>query len=324
MNLKALRLFRLTVLHGSLSAAAQAVNLSQPAASRLISALEGELKLTLFERTHQKLLLTLEGERFYREAEHILNGVEEIPTIAGEIRQRTVEALRIITSAPIGTTLLPSAVARLRESCLELNCKIDIGSRFDVERQVGSRRYNLGLLSLPVENAIVELAVEPLLKARTQVLLPIDHPLADAHEVPIEALVDDTFVTLKPQQIWRQRLEQLFSATGRKPRIALEVGSTQLVPRFVEAGFGLGLLDRACCGATLGSNTVMRPVAPASDLTYACILPPAGQRPIARRFIDTLRETLRERGEQDTEFDANIALLPGAANEGDDALIGTV
>lgn len=311
MNLKALRLFRLTVLHGSLSAAAQSANLSQPAASRLIASLEAELKLSLFERTHQKLLLTLEGERFYREAEHILNGVEEIPAIAGEIRQGTVETLRIITSAPIGATLLPEAIARLREHCVELNCKIDIGSRFDVERQVGSRRYNLGLLSLPLENAIVELAVEPLLKARTQVLMPADHPLAARESISLEALVDFPFVSLKPQQVWRQRLERLFEGLGRKPRISLEVSSTQLVPRFVEAGFGLGLLDLACCGSSLGSATVMRPITPPADLTYACILPPAGQRPIARRFIDALRETLETRREQHPSFAANVALLSG-------------
>lgn len=315
MNLKALKLFRLTVLRGSLSAAAQSANLSQPAASRLIASLEAELKLTLFERTHQRLLLTLEGERFYREAEHILNAVEEIPTIAGEIRQQTVESLRIITSAPIGATLLPAAIARLRECCRELNCKIDIGSRFDVERQVGSRRYNIGLLSLPVENAIVELAVEPLLQATTQVLMPANHPLATLERVPVEALLESPFVTLKPQQIWRQRLDRLFEEIGRRPRIALEVGSTQLVPRFVEAGFGLGLLDLACCGVTAGSGvaaggTVMRPVTPATELTYACILPPAGQRPIARRFIDALRETLEARGQQDRAFRDGVTLLP--------------
>lgn len=315
MNLKALRLFRLTVLHGSLSAAAQAANLSQPAASRLIATLEAELKLSLFERTHQKLLLTREGERFYREAEHILNGVEEIPGIASEIRQGTVETLRIITSAPIGATLLPDAIARLREGSHALNCKIDIGSRFDAERQVGSRRYNLGLLSLPVENTIVELAVEPLLKARTQVLMPQDHPLAAMAEIPVETLAAFPFVTLKPQQIWRQRLERLFESVGRKPRIALEVGSTQLVPHFVEAGFGLGLLDLACCGAAVGtgaagSGTVMRPISPASDLTYACILPPAGQRPIARRFVEALRETLEAHGQEGRAFRDGVTLLP--------------
>lgn len=310
MNLKALRLFRLTVLHGSLSAAAQSVNLSQPAASRLISTLEGELKLTLFVRNHQKLSLTQEGERFYREAEHILNGVEEIPSIAGEIRQRSVEALRIITSAPLGATLLPSVVGRLRSSCHELNCKIDIGSRFDVERLVGSRRYNLGLLSLPVENAIVDLAVTPILKARTQVLLPFNHPLAEQTCVPLEALAEMPFVTLRPKQIWRQRLDRLFETIGQRPRIALEVGSTQLVPSFVEAGFGFGLLDRACCGPGLNGKTVMRPLSPASELTYACILPPAGQRPIAQRFIEALRHDLEERCAEERAFADNISVLP--------------
>lgn len=312
MNLKALRLFRLTVLHGSLSAAAQSVNLSQPAASRLISALEGELKLSLFVRNHQKLSLTQEGERFYREAEHILNGVEEIPSIASEIRQRSVEALRIVTSAPLGATLLPSVVGRLRESCQELNCKIDIGSRFDVERLVGSRRYNLGLLSLPIENAIVDLSVTPIFKARTQVMLPFDHPLAEQACISIEALAEEPFVTLRPKQIWRQRLERLFETIGQRPRIALEVGSTQLVPSFVEAGFGLGLMDRACCGSNLNGKTVMRPLSPASDLTYACILPPAGQRPIAQRFIEALRQDLEEKSELEQAFANNISILPAA------------
>lgn len=313
MNFKALRVFRLTVLHGSLSAAAQAAHLSQPAASRLIGALEAELNLELFERTHQKLALTRAGERFYREAEHILNAVDELPGIASEIRRQTVETLSIVTSAPIGASLLPDAVARLRRDCAELQCRIDIAPRFDAERHIGSRRYNLGLLSLPVENAIVALAFEPILEARTQVLLPADHPLAAQASVPLERLTGEAFVSLRPQQIWRVRLERLFAGIGRAPHIGLEVSSTQLVPGFVAAGFGLGLLDHACCGTRLPETVVMRPLEPAAMLTYACVLPPAGRQPIAGRFIAALRATLAERCRRDAAFDAGITLLGGAS-----------
>lgn len=295
MNLKALRVFRLTVLHGSLSAAARHAHLSQPAASRLLAALEAELRLNLFTRTHHRLVLTDEGLSFHRQAEHILDAVDEIPGIAREIRRQSVDTLRIVTSAPVGASLLPDALQRLRRTAPTLACRIDIASRFEAERQVGSRRYDLGLLSLPVAHSIVELAVVPLVAARTQVLLPRDHRLAGQAQIALEALVDEPFVTLRPGQIWRARLEDLLAGIGARPRIGLEVGSTQLVPGFVAAGFGLGLLDHGCAAAASHTDTVMRPLAPAAELVYACVLPPAGQRPIADAFIEALAASLSAR-----------------------------
>ena len=54
----------------------------------------------------------------------------------------------------------------------------------------------------------------------------------------------------------------------------------------------------------------MRPLSPASELTYACILPPAGQRPIAQRFIEALRQDLEEKCERERAFADNISVLP--------------
>lgn len=64
MNFKSLRAFRLVVSQGSLAAAAEALNLSQPAVSRLISLLEDETKLTLFDRSRRRLTLSEAGEAF--------------------------------------------------------------------------------------------------------------------------------------------------------------------------------------------------------------------------------------------------------------------
>ncbi|AUG54426.1 hypothetical protein CSC3H3_18160 [Thalassospira marina] len=309
MNLKALRLFRLTVLHGTLSGAAASAHLSQSAASRMLAGLESELKLTLFERVNQRLVLTREGERFFHEAEHILNGVEEIPAIAREIRERAVDTLRIITVGPIGASLLPPVIDLLNAEHANLKCKIDIGTRSDVENQVGSRRYNLGMLSLPIKTSVVELAIEPVLEARTQVLLPVDHPLAALDCVPVDALVDQPFVSLRSNQIWRQRLDRLFETIGKLPRISLEIGSSLLVPKFVESGYGLGLMDPISSVFIDPTKTTLRPVGPEFWLPYACVFPPAGQNQVALRFAELLRQQIARRCAEDAFYGENVRLL---------------
>ncbi|WP_145975925.1 LysR family transcriptional regulator, partial [Ruegeria atlantica] len=66
MNIKALRAFRATLSEGTLVAASEILHLSQPAISRLISGLEAELGLTLFDRSGRNLTPTREGLAFYR------------------------------------------------------------------------------------------------------------------------------------------------------------------------------------------------------------------------------------------------------------------
>ena len=86
MNFKSLRAFQLVVTQGSLAAAAETMNLSPPAVSRLISLLEVEIKFELFNRTRRRLTMTTAGEAFYRATQPILDGVNELPHIANTIR----------------------------------------------------------------------------------------------------------------------------------------------------------------------------------------------------------------------------------------------
>ena len=88
MNLRGLRLFRYVVATGSLSEAADRLNLSPSAASRLLTQLEGQLSLTLFSRSRRNLELTDEGALFYQQISNTLDGIDEIPLIARDIRTR--------------------------------------------------------------------------------------------------------------------------------------------------------------------------------------------------------------------------------------------
>lgn len=64
MDLRQLRYFSAVAKHGSISIAAQAVHIAQPALTRQIQSLEDELGTRLFERTTRGVKLTDAGNQF--------------------------------------------------------------------------------------------------------------------------------------------------------------------------------------------------------------------------------------------------------------------
>jgi len=312
MNLKSLRLFRLIVLHGSLASAAERLHLSQSAASRLIALLEDEIRLKLFTRARRRLLLTPEGELFFQEAEQILMGVDEIPRIAEDIRGKNREKFTLVTSVPLGTCLVSPTISDMRRQEPDFDCRIHIEGRFEIENKVARRRYNLGLISLPITNAIVELQVEPVLQVRIEALLPRHHPLAARAAIRAEDLLDQPIVSLQPHQLWRRRLDEIYATAGAKPRMAIETTSTLMVQQLVRDGNGVSIMDRTCARLLPGDSVVFRPIEPERWVTYACIFPTSGRPPLADLFVDCLRGYVRRLCREDAEAAPSFRLLkPG-------------
>lgn len=315
MNFKSLRLFRLIVLHGSLTEAAAQLHMSQSAASRLLTLLEDRLRLTLFTRARRRLVLTPEGELFYREIEQILVGVDELPRIAANIHSKIRDEFTLVTSAPLGTCLVSPAISDMRKHQRGFDCRIHIEGRFEIENKVARRRYNLGLVSLPISNAIVDLQIEPVLQARVEVLLPRKHYLAKKALIQVQDLLDEEFVALLPHQLWRRRLDEVFAVAGAKPQVVIEATSTMMVHQLVRDGNGIALLDRTCARLEVDDELILRPLQPERWVTYACIFPPGGRPQLADLFIESLRGYVKSLCRENPEADSSFRLLDPEAQQ---------
>jgi DNA-binding transcriptional LysR family regulator len=157
---------RQIALSGSLTEAAEMVNSSPSAASRLHGQLADEIGLTLFSRTRRRLELTEEGQQFYAQIENTLIVLDEIPKISHEIRRRTQDLFSVVAAAPLANGLAVQAPARMRADGVSFECTLNVASRFEIESRVAARGFNIGLISLPVQNATVSLDVVPFLEAR--------------------------------------------------------------------------------------------------------------------------------------------------------------
>lgn len=295
MNIRALRLFRLVVSKGSLSAAAEAMSLSPPAASRLISLLEAETRLRLFNRSRRRLALTVQGEAFYREAEHILAGFDEIPRIAAEIRSKSQGQLRLVTAPRIGQGIVSPALALFRRERPGIRVSIDIQSRFGIEGRMGARLYDLGIISLPVSHPLVEIENRPLFRARMEALVPERHPLAAKPALSAADLAGEPLLGLWPGQPWRQQVDDFFRSGGAKPVYAVETRSSLMACQLVRDGAGVAILDRLCARAIDLSGIAIRPMMPERWILFGYIhqlRQPLGDN--ARAFLDCLRRSIEE------------------------------
>ncbi|MHC2360703.1 LysR family transcriptional regulator [Rhizobium leguminosarum] len=141
----ALRTFQRVVETGSFSAAAHDLDVTQPAVSRQVAALEGHFNIRLLHRTTSGLSLTAEGERMLPMALRILEAVEELGDAAGSDGAVASGKVRLSVPAPLGLYLserlgdLLAAHPKLSVELLLREQSSDmIEERLDVEVRLGS------------------------------------------------------------------------------------------------------------------------------------------------------------------------------------------
>ncbi|MEZ5741750.1 MAG: LysR family transcriptional regulator [Burkholderiaceae bacterium] len=314
MNLKSLQAFHLVVQQGSLAGAAKAMHLSPPAVSRLIRLLESETRLTLFSRARRRLMLTAEGEWFYREARHILQGIGEIPRIVSDIHERASAQLRVITSPPLGLGLMSPALALLLRDHPQVRCVGDIGSRAELETRVGSRHVDLGIASLPLVHSHVPLQSTAFCRARMVAAVPLAHPLAQRTSLQPADLVAVPLIGLRPGQLWRERADEFFRAGGVSPDYRVESESTLIAIDLCLRGVGIALLDRVCAGQFDPAQLRLVPLAPERWVHYGFVAP-AGQQPsaVVGWFIDALRAQVAALADESPAAGQGPALIEAIA-----------
>jgi DNA-binding transcriptional LysR family regulator len=99
MDLRRLKTFATVAEHGTVSAAARILHITQPALSRQIGALESELGLKLFERAGRRLVLTPQGEQLLGDCQSLVTHAAALGERAQALRRGDIRVLRVAASA---------------------------------------------------------------------------------------------------------------------------------------------------------------------------------------------------------------------------------
>jgi len=110
MDWDKLRIFQAAAQAGSFTHAGEALNMSQSAVSRQVSALEHDLGVSLFHRHARGLILTEQGELLYRTANDVLLKLDAVRSRLTESAETPSGTLRITTTVGLGSTWLTERI----------------------------------------------------------------------------------------------------------------------------------------------------------------------------------------------------------------------
>lgn len=293
MNIKALRAFSLTLSEGSLAGASRVMHLSEPAISRLISSLEGELRLQLFSREGRRLTPTAEGLEFYREASRILDNLTEIPRIAADLRAGRKPSLRVVTMPRIAPALVSPAVAAFVAQAPQAQVSLDVRARREAGKWLAGRSYDLGIGALPVDHPDIHVA--PLLTARALAVVPKGHALAGKPEITAADIADWPLIGLMPGLLMREQMDDFFRSAGLEPAYRLEVAALQLAVHLAADAAGLTIADALTVSVLETKNVDLRPIAPTRWMSFGILYPRRGEVSAeAADFANCLEERAQE------------------------------
>lgn len=242
MDFDQLETFLEVARHASFSRAAERRFRTQPAISSQIRALEEEVGAKLFDRSGGKVALTGAGKIFQQYAEQTLEARKTMMVTVAEMER--VPRGEIVVGANEGTCLhiLPEVFAEFRKLYPEVGVQISRLERAKILESIIDNSVDFGVVSTPVDDK--RLTVVTIHRDELVIIVPPNHPLSAAKKAAIADVAQFPLLLPKVGRT-RDSLEDLFHERGLKPRIAMELDSSELLKRFVAADVGVGFIARS-------------------------------------------------------------------------------
>ncbi|MGN6658911.1 MAG: LysR family transcriptional regulator [Achromobacter mucicolens] len=275
MRLRHIEIFEAIRRTGSLTEAAAALHISQPAASKLLAHAESQLGFKLFDRVKGRLVATREAEILTPEIARLNQDLSSVRRLASNLRDRPNGHLRLGCAPALGLGLLPGVVRDSRDAqpgitfdihthhSAELvqgllTRELDLAITFDTNDYPGLTRMGLGhteLVHLSRRAAQGPLRLSALSEARG-----VEASGAAASGSPTAG---DTLIVLDASDASGALLQLALDAQGLAPQVAIQVQTHYVACALVDAGCGDAIVDAITAQAMLRPGMTLRRLEPA-------------------------------------------------------------
>ena len=225
---------------GSVTRAAEQVNISQPSISAAISHLEMEFGVQLFVRHHaQGLSLTPAGLRLLAAAKEALRTTYGLYDVVSSAMGAIAGPINVGSFRTFAPLIIPGLWRKFIDRYPEVQMRVIEGSEEMLLEGLRTARIDVALtyeISLTADMEFVSLANLP-----SYVLLSAHHPLASRSSLRLSEMSNEPFVMLD-MPLTRQYFLSLFERAGIPPRIVAETSSPAVLRSYVGAGMGFSLM----------------------------------------------------------------------------------
>jgi DNA-binding transcriptional LysR family regulator len=280
------------VRRGTVSRAAEALNVTQPALTARLHALERELGQPLFARSGRGVRLTDAGRAFLPHAERVAMAVADGREAVESLSTGRAGKLVIGATGSVCSYVLPRILKRFRAEHPRVELIVRTGHSEQVLELVLSEAVELAIVR---ELRHPDIQVTPLYEDELTLVTHSAHPFVGRGAVTLAEVVAEGLVLFDRASSYYELTHALFTGAGVTPRTLMELDNFEAAKKMLEEGLGVALLPKVAVARELEQGQLAEvPISDAGPvhrrmvaIRRADVGPPGG---IARAFLELLRE----------------------------------
>jgi len=264
MDIRDLRFFCLTAEMEHVTKAAEKLGVSQPFLTRVISNLEKEIGLALFDNVGRKIRLNESGETFYVHAKKILSEMDELNTEISSMLDRHNRSIRILCNTSSYSSEL---IVAFRKKYPNYTISIESATAKDIMNAITVGEADFAFCSPPlIDDPLKGLKTDLVFCERCSVLLPPGHALLGKGNIDFDDIKNEQLITTTKGTGLRINIERIFKSHDFRPNIVCESNDMNLIFHSVKGGMGYAIIPRW----QIYSNPDLQQYAVNVDIPEAC------------------------------------------------------
>jgi DNA-binding transcriptional LysR family regulator len=235
-----LKLFESVARNSSFTRASEELYLTQPAVSTQIKQLEDEAGMPLFERMGKKISLTEAGREMYEFSRSIAKKFDDVSMVLGEMKGIKRGHLDIAVTST-GKYFAPYLLAAFCKQHSGITVNLDVTNRETLLRQLADNIPDMVIMGSPPEG--MDLVASSFMSNPLVVIAPPDHALADTRRIPLQRMLQESFIVRERGSGTRNAIERFLEQRGLTMTTTMEMSRNEAIKHAVMAGLGLGIVS---------------------------------------------------------------------------------
>lgn len=267
-----LEAFRALIETGSVTETSKRINVTQPAASRLIADLERSVGYPLFLREKKRLYPTPEALALFEEVNRSFIGIDTIAEAARDIGSFRRGSLHLIGLPAMALDFLPRMIAKFCQNRPDISISLQIEGSQRVVQCVASQQFDIGFAEIETQHPAVTSRI--LYEASMVAILPLRHELLERSVLGPKDFEGLNFISFSADYARRKRIDAIFTANSVTRITQIESQLSMAIGNIVASGAGVSIVDHVtACGLQDLGLIEARPFAPEIPYRYRVLLP---------------------------------------------------
>ena len=293
VKLELYRVFKEVAEVGNITAAAQALYISQSAVSQSIKQLENDLQTRLFSRNSRGVTLTAEGKMLYEYVRSAMGLLETGEEKLSQTRELQMGQLVIGASDTVTSQFLLPYLDGFHREHPAIHIQIISGRSHKVLGLLRSGKVDIAFASTPADDA--GLRIYPCFDTHAIFVAGAEYPCDFRHVYTLEEIAAFPLILLERKASSRLYLERFFLQNGLKLNPEIELGARSLLVDLAAIGFGVAGVTEEFVRKELDSGRLKKLKTsfeiPARSVDM-CLLSDVPQSAAAERFTDFVKDSL--------------------------------